>query len=267
MGCGKRCKQNEMRDFTVDINTSLTFENPKMSTAEKETFQRGSYGELFGVIEGRKVSDILVSLQDCLPDAFVDFDRRGRGDALNLDLYGWDAEEGVAVVQVRMAFRRREGYFLSVRKDYVLCGHNENGTPFRHPVSAQAVRRAINLGACPVATVRAAQKWMFGCTPGQLAEGRRQGDILIVAERGAPRGLLVELGTTATLAGTHVVEAERLVRIHGKPHLYALRPVLRHTKMEHRVTRAPFLAEGQGWFSVRVAATAPAWDYSVRMGD
>jgi hypothetical protein len=231
-------------------------------------FSRGSYGELYGRLFDTTTQAALETLRACLPGEFAEFDRKGRGDSLNLDLYGWDPEDRVGVVQVRMASRRYRNGFLNVRKDYVLCGFNENGTPFRHPVSAQRIRGAINAGAGPMEVIRAAQRWMWGCTEKQLAESfyRRQGDVLMVAERGQPKGELIERGTEATLAETHVVRAERLVRIKGKPHLWALRPVLSHTKGEHRDVRHP-LTDTDGWFTVRVADTAPAWDYSQRLGD
>lgn len=244
---------------------TTTIEAALLASPVKPDYTRGTYDQLLSISGPLSVAAIIASMKSCLPETFTDFDRKGRGDALNLDLYGYDPEERVAVIQVRMAFRRRAKHFMSVRKDYVLCGFNENGTPFRHPISAQAIRGAINAGAGPVETVRAAQRWMWGVTGKQLEEGRRQGDVLIVPERGEPKGEIFERGTEATLADTHIVVSERLVRVEGKRHLYAVKPVLQHIKGEHADTRAP-MSDGK-WFTVRVAETAPAWDYSVRLGD
>lgn len=236
----------------------------KRSLPQAVTFQRGEYGELGGVLFDTTASAVLDKLDKCLPASFVSFDKKGRGDALNVDLYGWDPDEEVGVVQVRQAFRRYRDGFLNIRKTYVLCGYNEIGTAFRHPVSAHAVRGAVNAGADPVQTVRASQRWMWGVTSKQLEAVRRQGDILIVPERGTPRGELTEQGTEARLAGTHIVRSERIVTTtNGR--LYALRPTLIHTKNQHRDARAPMA--DNSWYSVRVAHEAEAWDFSARFGD
>jgi len=186
---------------------------------------------------------------------------------VNIDLYGWDADQSVGVVQVRHAFRRYRDGFLNIRKTYVLCGYNENGEPFRHPVGSHAVRAACNKEGCtPESVVRASQRWMWGVTDKQLDDARRQGDVLIVPHRGDPTvGEHRPLGSTVTIAGTHVVEAEAIVRVRGKPWVFAKRPVLRHLKGQHRDANAP-MSDGQ-WFTVRAAYEADAWDFSARLGD
>ena len=222
---------------------------------------RGDWGELTG--EG--VSKIIDFLKPALPATFCDFDSKGRGDSLNISLYAWDADQSVGVVQVRHAFRLyKNSEFLNVHKTYVLCGFNENGEPFRHPVSAHTVRAACKKSV--EAGVIAAQKWMWRVTDKQLEASRRQGDILIVPHRGNPtNGEFENVGQTMILSGTHFVEAEEIVKIPGKPWIFAKKPVLKHLKHQHRDTQAP-LADGQ-WFTVRTALEAEAWDFSERRGD
>lgn len=225
--------------------------------------QRGTYGELVQIGGPRSVAAILDFLRPSLPARRVNFDKHQRGEAVNHDLYGWDDEDQVGVVQVRMAFRRYKQGFLSTRKEYVLCGFNENGEPFRHPVGSAAIHGAIKAGGSPVDVVRAAQRWMWQVTAKQLDNSYRQGDVLIVPERKLPAGATVEEGAEARLADTHRVLSDRIATLDGR--LYAVLPQVVHTKGQHRPVQATFL-RGE-WFSVRVARESPAWDFSARMGD
>lgn len=225
---------------------------------------RGAYGEICAISGPLSVYEILEHVGPALPAERSDWDSKGRGQSLSHDLYGWCPEERVAVVQIRMSERHYRNGYLNTRKDYVLVGYNEDGSPFRHPISSAAVRGSVRTGASPADVVRAAQRWMWGVTALQLNGAVRQGDVLIVPERGSPRGELIERGAEARLADTHVVRSERLVT-DAKGKLWARKPVLQHTKGEHRDKRAP--ASNGTWFSVRVAETAPAWNWSQRFGD
>ncbi|GBQ31411.1 hypothetical protein AA12717_3755 [Gluconacetobacter sacchari DSM 12717] len=241
------------------------------------TGRRGDYNELIGA----DAYQVLSFLKPALPDEYAEFDKHRRGDALNLDLYGWDQDQSVGVVQVRQAFRiykRQE--FTNVRKTYVLCGFNESGTPFRHPVSAHAVRRACS--GSPAETVAAAQRWMWGVTAKQLAESRRQGDILIVPERQADMRAALErkypnlridhlTGLDATfLVSSHAVQAEEILIVRSPggsvSRVLAKHPILRHSKGQHATVSAP-RSGNHGWFSIRLADEAVAWDFSERFGD
>ena len=222
---------------------------------------RGAYGEIRDIAGPLTPTEILAYVADALPARFSSWDSKKRGDSLSWDLYGWCPDEHVAVVQVRLASRRYANGFLTTRKDYVLCGYTEDGNPFRHPVSSAAVRGAVRRGADPAGVVRAAQMWMWGVTEKQLAVSVRQGDVLLVPHRGEPRGEnLVERGTEARLAGTHVVRSERILSGGGR--LYAYKPRVSHTKAQHADEWISI-----GWATVRVAQESPAWDYSVRLGD
>lgn len=244
--------------ITTDIHTALlaTRFDPVAST-------RGAYGEICAISGPLTVEAILQHVQAALPPEASNWDDKGRGSSLSHDLYGWCPEERVAVVQVRKSERLYRHGYLNTRKDYVLAGYNEDQTPFRHPVSSAAVRGAVRTGASPADVVRAAQRWMWSVTATQLDGAVRQGDLLIVAERVGPRGQLIDRGNEARLAETHLVRAERLVTDPaGK--LWAQKPVLSHSKGQHRDKRAP--ASDGVWFSIRVAETAPAWSWSRRLG-
>ncbi|MBS1038081.1 hypothetical protein [Gluconobacter cerinus] len=225
---------------------------------------RGNYGELIGPGTGAIISFVSPSL----PETFADFDSKGRGDAINLDLYGWDADQSVAVIQVRHAFRQHKKWFMQVRKTYVLCGFNENGEAFRHPVSASVIHGAIRRGCTPEQVVEAVQCWMWKVKPDVLALSRRQGDVLIVPERSANPLKNKEykvLGNSVTVAGTHEIDADEIVRIDGKPFIYAKNPILRHKKGQHKDTKAPM--SDSKWFTIRVADEEASWNFSQRLGD
>jgi len=230
---------------------------------------RGSWGEIVGKIEGRTPADIIATFAAALPKPFVNFDKYRRGDALNLDVYGYDADQNVAVVQIRHAFCPYRNGYLSVHKDYVLVGINEGtGQAFRHPISASAVRAAIRKDpGNPAAAVRGAQCWMWGVTNRQLqvslAAGQRQGDILLVRERTpSAANIAAELAREVTIAESHLIRATRIIRTH-KGRILADTPSLWHAKAQH----APVFADWEGWFSVRAADEAETWNWGVRLGD
>lgn len=233
-----------------------------ISVSAEITCSRGHYNEIlsvFGVESRTEAKEILAKFASCLPDTGIERPSKKVFSAVNVDLYGYDPSQNVAVVQAREFWRHERKGWTRMKKSYFLCGFNESGTPFRHPVSSGAVRAAAK-SADPVAVVRAAQRWMWGVTPRQLANGVRQGDVLMVRERGEPVGQ--DMGKVATLADSHRVEAARIVRT-ASGRIMALNPWMYHTKNQHD----PVVADVEGWHSIRVADEAPAWDFAVRMGD
>jgi|GEM_PF-3146011 len=200
---------------------------------------------------------IIALFLPALDDEYVDFDGKGRGSALNHDLYGYDPGQGVAVIQARQAFRRAARHYLNVRKTYFLVGRNElTGEYFRHPVGSHAVRAAIKADPDPAAVVRAVQRWMWEVTPRQLARSVRQGDVLLVPETRIPA--TESRGTAYLVAESHQITADE-IRVNGR--IYALNPSIIHVKNQH----APVALTG--WCSIRTARTADAWDFAARIGD
>ncbi|GAA2884314.1 hypothetical protein GGQ99_005130 [Aminobacter niigataensis] len=232
------------------------------------TAQRGYYGEISRIeLAGGTIlsaAEIVRKFSAALPDTFASFDRKMRGDSLNLDLYGYDPEQDVAVIQIRHFFKRYAKGFANVHKDYVLAGRNEEtGQFFRHPVSAHAVHAAIRKdGVNPVAVIRAAQRWMWDVTDKQLATGIRQGDILIVPAKGRPaNGETIE-ADIVLVGGTHEVHASAFCR-DKKGVVYAHGPTVRHTKAQHLTT----YGDGDFWHSIRVGREAATWEWGKRLGD
>ncbi|GAA4491182.1 hypothetical protein [Gluconacetobacter tumulicola] len=240
---------------------------------------RGHYGEL----NGKGTFAIMQFLAPCLPGAYASFDSKskgGRGQSLNLDLYAWDPEQAVGIVQLRHARRKKYDGYLNVRKSYVLCGFNENGTAFRHPVWPAVIHGAVRRGLSPAGVVQAVQCRMWGVTPRLLVDSVRQGDVLVVPERCRSldrekldeKWYLKEIPAGDFDLGSHVVSsAEPMLGLRETEHggvirVLAKHPVVRHSKGEHATTRAP-RAENHGWYSVRMAGEDAAWSFASRDGD
>jgi hypothetical protein len=201
--------------------------------------------------------EVLGFFAEALPEEYIEFDKKNRGDCLNVALYAYAPSERVAIVQARHAFRRHRNGYLNVHKTYFLTGHNEiTKRPFRHPISASVVKAAVRKhGADQVAIVRACQAWMWQVTDRQLSASIRQGDVLITPVRGAPAG--ESLGTTVAL-DSHVIEASE-VRRNGA--LFARDLTIRHEKRQHRDVLA------SGWHRITQAREGRAWDFAARLGD
>jgi hypothetical protein len=235
-----------------------------VTTPPGPAVRRGRYDEILS-IHGVDAAQIVRRFSAALPQTHCRFDGKGRGEALSIDLYGFDAAQDVAIVQIRQSYRQSPRHFLSVRKTYTLVGHTESGAPFRHPVEAMVVRKAIAANPDdPAAVVAAAQCWIWRCTKRQLQDSlvasMRQGDVLLVRV-GEPRDG-DDVGSGFTVGGSHEIRAERVVQT-ADGRVFALNPTLLHTKNQH----APVYADADGWYSVRAGREAPAWSFSPRFGD
>lgn len=244
----------------MHVSQLKTSTEPTAASPVSAVCRRGQYDEILSV-EGVGAMKILGQFTRCLPETGIGGDKRYMV-AVNVDLYGYDAHQGVAVVQAREFERDKRRGWTASRKTYFLCGFNEiTNAPFRHPVSAAAIRSACRKAPSdPVRPIRAAQCWMWRCTERQLIESVRQGDVLLVRERRTPVG--EEMGKVALVGGSHEIRASRIVR-GGDGRIYALCPYVYHLKGQHD----PICAIHEGWHSVRVAAEAFAWTFAERIGD
>ena len=219
----------------------------------------GAWDEIagFGDVCASRIIDLF---RPALEEEYIDLDRKGRGSCLNHDLYAYDPGQGVAVIQARQYYKRSARHYGATRKTYFLCGRNEiTGEYFRHPVSAHTVRAACRRSTDPTRAdvVRAVQRWMWQVTEKQLSAAVRQGDILLVPER-EPKNA-PSRGVSLTVAESHRILADE-IRLNGR--CYALNPTMVHAKGQH----AP-VEMLDGWYSIRVARTAHAWDFAERIGD
>ena len=259
-----------MFTYTLDATTTgpvaLYAAGAPPSEAPKPAAARGRHGEIV-LLRGKTLAQVAAETGGALPSHEIGASgRRGQfWSALNVDLYAYDPTQGVAVYQVRQS--RSHKYGIEVRKDYFLCGRNEiTGQYFRHAVSSASVRSAIRKDPIdPAAGVFAAQRFIFGCTDKQLraslAAGMRQGDILVIRIPGSPPAN-AQVVDQATLGGTHVILASEIRTDPDHDDRYfALNPKLIHTKDQH----APVFCDMEGWHSVRLGRSAPAW--RPRIGD
>ena len=224
--------------------------------------QRGSYGEIpIYTLDTETRKRISALVEGAAGAAKIDehgswefgvtsLNRRGtRWAALNWDLYGYghDAHSGelLVVVQVRQAVRGRR--WTQVRKNYYLIGHNEDGTAFAHPVSAQCVHSAIRAGQD---VVRRVQDWIFDCDYGQV---RRQGDLALIplrracGERTPLRSMVLE--------DSHALEASE-IRLGADGVVYAKDPTLIHLPGTHPTVGAA------GWHKVITGRRASFWTFA-----
>ena len=203
---------------------------------------------------------IISLFRPALEKEYVELDKKGRGTALNHDLYAYDPSQGVAVIQARQYYKHTANGYGATRKTYFICGRNEiTGEFFRHPVGSHAVRAACKKSAekTRADVVRAAQRWMWQVTEKQLARSVRQGDILLVPEHEPVSAK--RRGMSFTVSGSHKIMADE-IRLNGR--WYGLNPTIIHAKDQH----AP-IENLVGWYSIRPARTAHAWDFADRIGD
>src|SRR5574343_499263 len=158
-------------------------------------------------------------------DFGCEFDKKQRGQALN-----WDPQ---------------------VRKNYFLCGTNEDGSAFAHAVPATVVRTAIgkNRDAC-----LACQGWIFG---GDYSRMIRHGDLALIPLSKAP-GAPVVAETNLVLEDSHELTA-KAIRRNG--HVYALDPILVHLPGTHPTVQAT------GWHRVVVGERARFWSFAAPTAD
>jgi hypothetical protein len=218
------------------------------------------YGVLKGEyrwFEGISASKIIQLFKPALEQEYIDLDKKGRGSCLNHDLYAYDPDQGVAIIQARQYYKRAARHFGATRKTYFLVGKNEiTGEYFRHPVGSHAIRAAIRKNPDPAYVVKAAQMWMWEVSEKQLSKSIRQGDILLVPEK--PKNA-AHMGHSLTVAQSHKILADD-IRVNGR--CYALNPRMIHIKNQHEPVEL-----FDGWYSVRVAREADAWNFAMRIGD
>lgn len=187
----------------------------------------------------------------------IESDKRNRGTSINVDVYGYDEAQGLAVIQVREC-QFHPGRFSRVRKDYYLVGHTEPGAVFAHPVDSPA--RSKRAMSTPEACVRYILATIWGCREEDLAEIVRQGDVALIPAR-LPDGAELLTETETIIRETHRLRAERLYRS-GKT-LYAYRRVsLVHLRRQHATVQVY-----SGIYRVAEGREASTWGFSEPTAD
>jgi hypothetical protein len=128
----------------------------------------------------------------------IESDRKRRGSAVNVEVMDYDEARNLFVLCVRKSeFHPRR--YTRTRKDYFLCGRNENGNAFAHPVQMNAVNARVEVALCRI----------WRTTPSVLPKIIRHGDVALIPVRG--KMALPEEEAVHTFAlNSHIIHAEHL---------------------------------------------------------
>jgi len=188
----------------------------------------------------------------------AEFDKHGRGTAINTDIYGIDEENQLFVVQVRRYDKHTKNGWGSVQKNYFLIGYNENGNPFAHSIPSRVVHAAIKKDSSILSPVKAAQAWIWDIPIERLSDINRQGDVALIPAKKIPTDDYRRSSGIMQIIDSHYLYSKE-VRINGA--IYALNPTLRHMKKQHPTIK------GKGWCKVLVGRRADFHDFARSTAD
>jgi hypothetical protein len=179
-----------------------------------------------------------------------EFDYKGRGSALNWDLYAYGSDSHskrfMIVIQVRQFIRRKKNYFPGIRKSYFLIGRNEDNSVFAHCVESRIIHNAIKKKQDVLLAV---QSWIFNC---DYKKVERQGDIGFIKVKRI-KGLQVDK-TEIVIRASHQIESENILR--DSKNFYVLNPQVTHLMNVH-----PALSL-IGWYKVAIGQRCSNWDFA-----
>lgn len=183
----------------------------------------------------------------------ADFDKKGRGSALNWDVYGYGKDKHtkrfMAVIQVRQYVKHHKNWYPQIRKSYFLLGRNEDNSFFAHSVESRTIHAAIKKDAD---VVHAVQSWIFGYDYSKVI---RQGDLALIPSKKYQELREAEkVSTHKLIEGSHNLFCDAIAYRHNN--LYALNPYLQHIPLTH-----PDVEE-QGWFKVVVGKRTDFYDFA-----
>lgn len=155
----------------------------------------------------------------------IESDKKRRGSAVNVEVMDYDTKHGLFVLCVRKS-DFRPGRFTRTRKDYFLCGRNENGNAFAHPVEVIATNANVRTALCRI--------WQT--TPSVLDKIVRHGDVALIPERSVTYSDVEPFDFAGEFAvgDTHIVRAERVYLHKTDATVYVNGAVqMRHEKHQH----------------------------------
>jgi hypothetical protein len=186
----------------------------------------------------------------------IESDKKKRGSAINVDVYGYDSADGLAIVQVREAVFHPRRY-TRVRKDYYLIGHTESGNFFAHPVASPA--RSSQALDSPRACVRWVLAKIWQCREDELEDIERQGDVAFIPVRSCPKGAIQVTGPVR-LRDSHELTGE--IWTVGDTYYVRRGARLVHLKRQHKTVKAR-----EGWYRVQVGIREEVWGFTAPKGD
>lgn len=185
----------------------------------------------------------------------IESDKKQRGSSINVDLYGYDESQGLAVIQVRQCIFHPRRY-NKVRKDYYLLGHTENGNVFAHPVDTPA--RSKRAMESPENTVAFVLSRIWDCPADELHLIVRQGDVAFIPAT-LPRNA-VDIENEIVLRETHRIRG-KLYRTPGGT-LYCERASMVHLKRQHATVRV-----SGNYYRIQPGIRATVWGFTTPKGD
>lgn len=186
----------------------------------------------------------------------IQSDKKQRGTAINVDLFGYDEAHGLAVIQVREAqFHPKR--FTRVRKDYYLIGRTESGATFAHPVESPA--RSCKAMETPQATVAFVLAKVWSCRVAELGDIERQGDVAFVPVPRIP-AQATKIDGPVTIRDTHVLTGD--IWQDGDTFYTRRGARLVHSKLQHATVQAK-----AGVYRVQPGIRNQNWGFTAPHGD
>ena len=186
-------------------------------------------------------------------DFGIETDHKGRGSALNWDLYGiakdYHSKRWLIVIQIREWSKRSRNGFARIRKNYFLIGRNEDNSIFAHSISGRKIHAAIKKGNCPV---YAAQTWIFGA---EYSKVIRQGDIAFIPTKKKISGFEGKI----LLEDSHELKFQQGIR--EDENLYVKNFSCKHLQEIHPDVN------GKGTYKVVIGKRAEFWNFAAPTAD
>lgn len=161
------------------------------------------------------VLDLVKTVKDAVgwQTGIGDTGYKGGYEARHVDVYGYDVERQLAVVQVRRCWKKKESWYPEVSKAYALIGIDD-GQVFSHTLDGSPRRQRDFDYQSPEDTVKWAESKIFNVPVARLGTIIRQGDVALVRIKALPprvRKVALTDGQrvhTVTLAGSHSVTVD-----------------------------------------------------------
>lgn len=194
----------------------------------------------------------------------IETNSRGHGEAVNVDVYGYDYELDLAVIQIRKCYITKYGN--SVRKQYYLIGRDQSQL-FAHPIEPP-IRSQAAL-ATPESLVQYVLTKIWDCKPSELPNLIRQGDIALLPVAEVPAAATAKTGVTPdsdgvmmTIRDSHRLRAAEILECRGRIFCRGLK-TLTHTKRQHKHIRG----RKNQVYRVLIGRRDTAWHFTAPTAD
>lgn len=171
------------------LNNSETYSSMQVITGDSVT--RGEFGAISSAQIPDSIKNLLaqVSQQAGWKTGITSAGMaKGGYEARNIEVYGYDTDRDLAVIQIRRSWKKKTSWFPSVSKAYALIG-SDDGQIFSHPLAASPCRNHHLSTLSPADVVQWAESKIFGVSLSELATMVRQGDIALIPVKKLPPDL------------------------------------------------------------------------------